>query len=338
GFVLPDGTILYYLDDHFDLVPTRWRPAFMPEGFSIGPVEVISLTVPEGLEEGSYLFASAITAEGEPDFLSISWVEFVVEEQQPPLITMVPVPAGAFLMGSSIWESGHNVDEGPQRTVNVSAFEMSETEITQYVWEDVMRWNGSYYSGDDLPVEEVTWFDCVSFCNELSREHGYAECYTISNIAYDGNHIVSAEVSCDFDPDGYRLPTEAEWEYACRAETNTRYYNGNIDAELSIVAWFQENSGDVTHPVGQKEPNSWGLYDMHGNVWEWCWDWYDSGYYAAQPDPDTDPTGSANGSERILRGGSKIDDAWICRSAYRNSSGPSYQWSNVGFRIVRSMR
>lgn len=130
----------------------------------------------------------------------------------------------------------------------------------------------------------------------------------------------------------YRLPTEAEWEYACRAGATTDYSFGNSDAELGDYGWYDENSGGKTHPVGKKKPNAWGLYDMHGNVWEWCQDWhgdYPSGSV-------TDPTGPVSGSRRVYRGGSWLNVAWFCRSADRDGDAPANRSHYLGFRVLRS--
>ncbi|MBN1593587.1 MAG: SUMF1/EgtB/PvdO family nonheme iron enzyme [Candidatus Coatesbacteria bacterium] len=251
-------------------------------------------------------------------------------------ITMVSIPAGSFLMGSPSSESGRESDEGPQRTVNISEIEMSQTEVTQKQWEDIMGWNDSYFSGDDRPVEEVTWYDCVYFCNQLSQADGLTNCYTITNIDWSGNHIDDAYVTCNFEADGYRLPTEAEWEYACRAGTTTRFNTGDADSDLSAAGWYSSNSSSRTHDVGEKHPNAWGLFDMHGNVWEWCWDWYSSGYYGSQPNPDSDPTGPSSGSLRVVRGGSWDLYARHCRSAYRRRDSPWLRSSYFGFRLCRS--
>jgi len=249
---------------------------------------------------------------------------------------MVSIPAGSFVMGSSTAESGSTADERPQRTVHISAFQMSQTEVTQKQFEDVMGWNHSDFSGENHPVEVVTWFDCVSFCNKLSQADGYAQCYTMTNVGYDGDHITSADVSCNFQANGYRLPTEAEWEYACRAGTTTRFYTGDSDSDLGRAGWYHDNSGLTTHPVGEKAPNAWGLYDMHGNVWEWCWDWYASGYYGTRPDPDSDPMGPSEGTMKVLRGGCSRLTPRNCRSASRGRDYPSYRADYHGFRVCRS--
>jgi formylglycine-generating enzyme len=177
---------------------------------------------------------------------------------------------------------------------------MARTEVTQEQYEAVMGSNPSNFKGPDLPVERVTWYEAVEYCNELSRQEGLDPCYSGSG----------ASMLCDFTANGYRLPTEAEWEYACRAGTETDFHTGNmthsgsspLDPALDRAGWYFGNSGSTTHPVGEKEPNAFGLYDMHGNVWEWCWDWYASDYYASSPAED--PRGPASGSDRVVRGGS----------------------------------
>ena len=251
-------------------------------------------------------------------------------------LDMVSIPAGSFLMGSPSDETGHDSGEGPQRTVNISAFKMSQTQVTQMQWEDIMGWNDSSFIGDERPVECVTWFDCLRFCNELSQVDGLTKYYTITDIEWDGNHIEDAYVKCDFDADGYRLPTEAEWEYACRAGTTTRFYTGDSDSDLGRAGWYSGNSSATTHPVGEKEPNAFGLFDMHGNVWEWCWDWYDDDYYGTRPDPDSDPTGPGSGSNRVLRGSSWCNDAGFCRSAARGRISAGSRSYYFGFRVCRS--
>ena len=218
------------------------------------------------------------------------------------------IPAGSFMMGSPSDESGRDSDEGPQHRVTISSFYMMTTEVTQGMWREVMGSNPSHFKGDNLPVESVSWNDVQEFLTKLNRR----------------------------DPGkGYRLPSESEWEYACRAGTTTKYHSGNGESDLGRVGWYRGNSDNRTHPVGQKSPNSWGLYDMHGNVWEWCEDWYHSSYNNAPID------GSAwispSGSGRVLRGGSWGYDAGACRSADRYGDGPSDRDSNLGFRLARSV-
>jgi formylglycine-generating enzyme required for sulfatase activity len=171
-------------------------------------------------------------------------------------------------------------------------------------------------------VEYVTWFDAIEYCNRLSVREGLRPAYTISG---SGDNRT---VTWTRDADGYRLPTEAEWEYACRAGITRPYSSGS---SVDSAGWYKDNSGETTHPVGQKKTNALGLYDMHGNVWEWCWDWY--GLYA--DGTQADPTGAASGSSRMARGGSWFDNAQMLRSATRFFCTPSHRLYNLGFRLVR---
>jgi formylglycine-generating enzyme required for sulfatase activity len=157
-----------------------------------------------------------------------------------------------------------------------------------------------------MPVEHVTWPDAAEFCRRASEKTG---------------RVV-------------RLPTEAEWEYACRAGTSTEWSHGSDSAGLGEHAWYKANSRGRTHAVGQKKPNAWGLYDMHGNVWEWVADWYDAGYYASSPRED--PPGPTNGTLRVVRGGTWSLDRFKCRSAFRNCDRPAYRRTNTGFRAAVS--
>lgn len=242
---------------------------------------------------------------------------------------MVLIPAGTFQMGNTGAYSDDS-DEKPVHTVTISrAFYMSKYEVTQKQYQAVMGNNPSNFKGENHPVEQVTWYDAVAFCNALSQQEGKTPCYTINGT----------NVTCNWDANGYRLPTEAEWEYACKAGTSTDFYSGSltnpnctpIDANLDNIAWYCGNANNTSHPVGQKQPNAFGLYDMSGNVWECCWDWYDSYSSTAV----TDPTGASAGSFRVIRGGSWSDYfAYFCRSASRSFSIPNFNDSYMGFRIV----
>ena len=220
------------------------------------------------------------------------------------------IPSGEFLMGSPESEEGHDDDESEHRVRITKSFELGVHEVTQEQYEQVMETNWSEFKGPQNPVENVSWEDAVEFCRKLSE--------------------LSAEKSAGYV---YRLPTEAEWEYACRAGTKTRYSFGDSDVELGENAWCSENSGATTHPVSLKKPNAWGLYDMHGNVFEWCQDWHADYPSAAVTD---DPTGPASGSYRVIRGGGWYSSADYCRSAIRVRDFPSERNDDVGFRVVRS--
>jgi formylglycine-generating enzyme required for sulfatase activity len=237
-------------------------------------------------------------------------------------LEMVAVPAGTFSMGSSTGED----DEGPVRQVSVDAFLMDRYEVTQKAFEEMMGRNPSKSKGPARPVEQASWLAAARYCNARSLREGLTPCYDPETLA------------CDFSADGYRLPTEAEWEYACRAGGEDAYSFGNGVADLGRHAWFRDNAGGETHPVGGKRPNGWGLYDMHGNVAEWCQDYYDEGYYAAGADDN--PSGPAEGDERVLRGGSWNHSADLCRSAARYSEAPGFAdvcfgYDAYGFRCVR---
>jgi formylglycine-generating enzyme required for sulfatase activity len=235
---------------------------------------------------------------------------------------MVLVEGGTFQMGSS---TGYG-NERPVHTVTVRSFYMGKTEVTQREWVKLMGSNPSNFKGDSLPVEQVNWYEAIEYCNKLSLKEGPTPAYRGS-----GNDIV-----CDFNATGYRLPTEAEWEYAAKGGNkgylSCEYAEGN---SVDSVAWHNGNSGNRTHPVGTKRPNSLGLYDMSGNVWEWCWDW--SGGYSggSQTDP-TGPSYNGMGTSRVLRGGGWNDAVAFVRSAPRFGSTPSERYSVLGFRVARS--
>ena len=216
------------------------------------------------------------------------------------------IPGGTFLMGAPESEEGSDDEERPQHKVTLKPFHMQTTPVTQSMWEEVMGENPSSFKGSDRPVEEVSWDDIQGFLKKLNSLHPGRT---------------------------YRLPSESEWEYACRAGTTTRFYSGDSDSDLDSVGWFEDNSDDETHPVGQKRPNSWGLYDMHGNVWEWCGDVWHGDYKGAPSDGSVWTKGGDQG-RRVLRGGSLVNYPKYCRSAYRNRSIASLSYINYGFRLV----
>jgi formylglycine-generating enzyme required for sulfatase activity len=237
---------------------------------------------------------------------------------------MVLVPAGEFLMGSEGGEGDD--DEKPAHKVRLSAFCMDRTEVTQKSYESLMGANPAKFKGPDRPVESLAWSAAAKYCNMRSRKEGLTPCYDPKTLA------------CDFAADGYRLPTEAEWEYACRAGSAGEYCYGNNPAALGEWAWSKENSQGATHPAGQKKPNAWGLCDMHGNVAEWCQDFYSPQAYGESPADD--PRGPASGENRVLRGGSWKSKAERCRCAARAGESPGladacFGYEAYGFRCVR---
>jgi formylglycine-generating enzyme required for sulfatase activity len=241
-------------------------------------------------------------------------------------VEMVLIPAGTFDMGS---QRGRE-EEKPAHKVTLDAFLMDRYEVKQSEYDKLGQIeafpNPSHFKGPDLPVEQVTWPQAARFCNARSRAEGLQPCYNEDTG------------ECNFQADGYRLPTEAEWEYACRAGTDTDYSFGSEARKLGDYGWFADNAAKKTHPCGQKKPNLWGLFDMHGNVAEWCQDVYDKSYYKVSP--ETNPHGPADGKEYVLRGGSWKSDADALRSSYRLGDNPGFSDAclardAIGFRCVR---
>jgi hypothetical protein len=225
------------------------------------------------------------------------------------------VAPGRFWMGSPIDEAGRSNDEGPQTEVTISrGFWLGAFTVTQEEWravaEDVssLQPEPSYFRGTRLPVEQISWADCQAWLQALNKleakrlPHGFR----------------------------YRLPTEAEWEFVCRAGTSSRFHFGNGDGQLGDYAWYGGNSRSKIHPVGEKQANAWGFHDMHGNVWEWCEDWYGGPLGGGSV---TDPTGPVLGTNRVLRGGSWGMTSFRCRSAYRVWNRPGYRDYTLGFRV-----
>ncbi|MFH1131399.1 MAG: formylglycine-generating enzyme family protein [Pseudomonadota bacterium] len=289
-------------------------------------------------------------------------------------LAWVTVLPGKFTMGSPSAEACRDSDEIQREVTLTRSFEISSTETTQGQFKYLMGFNTSYYSssgagdpcGDSCPVEHVSWHVAVAYCNALSTQKGLTQCY-----ANKGNNAFCNE-DADCDPDGvciknacvkydvtteyngttkdiyncpgYRLPTEAEWEYAYRAGTTTPYYNGENDptkcdtceekdTKLDAIAWYCGDCGEITYPVGQKQPNAWGLFDMAGSVYEWCHDW---GAVDLAPGSATDPWGPFTGTERALRGGSYREPAGVLRAAKRQFSPPTQHFYDRGFRVVKT--
>ncbi|MFF5144808.1 formylglycine-generating enzyme family protein [Streptomyces sp. NPDC013157] len=214
---------------------------------------------------------------------------------------MVAIPPGPVTLS----------DRRTQRSwsVEVSPYQLAAFPVTQALYAQVTGGRPSVAQGDRLPVESVSWWDAVRFCNALSRRDGFTPAYRLRS----GDEGIEWDATAD----GYRLPTEAEWEHACRAGTTGPRY-----AELDDIAWYRGNSHERIRDVGGKQPNAWGLHDMLGNVWDWCWDVYDAEVY---------------GTYRVLRGGGWFDEHWSCRASARRRSHPTFQVDDVGFRIARSL-
>ena len=237
-------------------------------------------------------------------------------------IDMVYVEGGTFQMGST---SGKD-NEKPVLSVTVSDFYIGKYEVTQGEYEAVMDWNPSKFkqSGKDAPVEQFSWYDAVEYCNKLSDKEDKQKCYSDS-----GN-----DIKCNFNANGYRLLTEAEWEFAAKGGNKGNGYKYAGSNTITEVTEYEGNNDESTKPVGGKQANELGVYDMSGNVWEWCWDWY--GDYSS--DSQDNPRGSLLGSNRMRRGGSWNISASSCRTAYRGSNSPGFCSYSFGFRIACSLK
>jgi formylglycine-generating enzyme required for sulfatase activity len=251
-------------------------------------------------------------------------------------MTLVCIEPGEFLMGTTKKQVDQLMrqfpgserelfdDEQPQCAVtNTQPLFLSACPVTQGQYQAVMESNPSHFKGEDeRPVESVSWFCAAEFCNKLSEREKLKPYYGIN-----GTEVTISGGS------GYRLPTEAEWEYACRAGTLTLYPFGDESGQLGEYAWYANNARDSTHPIGQKLPNSWGFYDMLGNVWEWCAERYDANYYGSSPLPDL--LGATSVEPRVLRGGCWGSEPRYCRSSTRLRCVPTFRFNDLGFRVAR---
>ena len=232
---------------------------------------------------------------------------------------LILIKGGTFTMGSPNNERQRNRDE-TQHTVTINSFYIDPYEVTQKDYREIMGNNPSYFSGDNLPVENITWFDAVNYCNKLSEKRGLTPVYSIEGNTVRWNRTAN----------GYRLLTEAEWEYAARGGNKSRGYKYSGSNNPDAVAWYDVNSGNKTHPVAQKQSNELGLYDMSGNVYEWCQDWY--GDYSSNS--QTNPIGASNGGFRVLRGGSYFMDRSGVRVSFRSRYMPDCGHFNDGVRLA----
>ena len=241
------------------------------------------------------------------------------------VVSILPEPPTYQLSDLVFIEEGHFEREGYK--ISISAFQCMRYQLTRKLYKEIMDNNPSFSEGsaDYRPVNNVSWFDAIKFCNVWSEKEGLTPCYRFGE---------EKAVIWDQTADGFRLLTEAEWEYACRAGTTTKWSHGDDEEELKDYAWYDEGFNAQSHRVGQKKPNPWDLYDMHGNVWEWCWDWYDD-----YPDQlQADPIGPLKGSDRVLRGGAFSVSAKDLSSANRSWSEPDSKGRNGGFRCARGLR
>jgi formylglycine-generating enzyme required for sulfatase activity len=230
--------------------------------------------------------------------------EIAIDLGNGATMQFVLIPPGSFAMGDAKGSS----DEQPVHKVTITRpFYLGKYQVAQKQWKAVMGSNPSTSQGPQNPVDSVTWDGCQAFLAKLNAKFRAA----------------GAKFS---------LPTEAQWEYACRAGSTGIFYYGNAEDRLGDYAWFSDHAGGRTHPVGEKKPNPWGLYDMYGNVWQWCADWYDADYY--RKSPASDPAGPSAGSERVMRGGSWYRGALNCRSADRYRGVPGCPDYGAGFRVV----
>ena len=275
--------------------------------------------------------------------------------------TMALIPAGSFAMGNVMSASGEgSTDELPVHGVNVSAFYMDKYEVSKALWDEVATWaatngydiNAASTSGKatNHPAYGVIWDDAVKWSNARSEKEGLTPCYTVSGAVMKTG---TSDPDCNFLASGYRLPTEAEWEKAARGgssgkrfpwgdtitHSQANYYSSasyayDVSPTRGYHPTYATGSTPYSSPVGSFAPNAYGLYDMAGNMFEWCWDWYDGSYYASSP--SSDPRGATSGSYRVLRGGSWFGFAYVTRAAYRGGSIPGYDDNELGFRCVRS--
>ena len=291
-------------DENFAVRNTAWRGVLHLTGQDFG---YLASTEPDQSRQAARKAqewweknkATFVMKAGPPDAIALDLGGGVKLE-------LVLIPAGKFMMGSPKEEKDRQDSEGPQHEVAISKpFYMAVYPVTQEQYEKVTGKNPSHFKGAQNPVENVNWDDAVGFCKHLSQKTGKT----------------------------VQLPTEAQWEYACRAGSTTRFCYGddNDDSKLGDYAWYTGNSGGTTHPVGQKKPNDWGLYDMHGNIWQWCSDLYDEKYYANSP--KTDPQGPATSSARVLRGGGWGASPALSRSATRGGWGWGGRDIYNGFRV-----
>ena len=259
-------------------------------------------------------------------------------DAMPP--EMVFVQGGTFEMGCTPEQTNCASDESPVHEVTLTDFYIGKYEVTQAQWAAIVPEyspNYNFGQGDTHPAYRISWYDAVTFCNRLSQQEGYTPVYYADpgfTQVYDALDDGSGTVYWDPTANGYRLPTEAEWEYAARGGAQSEGYQFSGSANINEVAWYAGNDNSQSEPAGTKAPNELGVYDMSGNVFECCWDWYSSGYYDYSP--GCTPLGPTGGSLRVQRGGSWNFSAPFCRVAYRIINSPGNRLGYYGFRLSRT--
>jgi len=313
----PDTAIINISNDHVvedDSLETDSRVAFAVQG-------EVSYKNESNLTGESIIPEQNVSNNEEKPKTELSEIEKMRIKQEISMKNFVHVQGGSFMMGcdrfiDADWEK-------PKHKVTLNSYYIGKYEVTQKEWHEVLDDSPFHFAGQDLPVEKITWRDAIVFCNKKSEREGLTPCYTIGYPA----------ISCNFEADGYRLPTEAEWEYAALGGIRSKDYKFSGGNDLFSVAWFDSNSNGKTHPVGQKQPNELGLFDMSGNVWEWCWDSYDKNYYKSCP--ATDPKGANSSDAKVRRGGSWDFPDDQARSRSRNYFDYSFSKADIGLRLVR---
>jgi formylglycine-generating enzyme len=257
---------------------------------------------------------------------------------------MVLVKGGTFTMGDTA--GGGKSDEKPTHQVTLSSFYLGKYEVTQKQWQEVMGNNPSFKKGDNFPVDQVSWYECVKFCNKLSQKENLTPCYTIDSTHVAPTNLntpfkiitfykTNRNVTVNWNANGYRLPTEAEWEYAAKGGKKSKGYKYSGSNDIGSVAWYDGDSTYTTIQGGQKKANELGLYDMSGNVLEWCWDWYDENYYSKSL--ASNPKGAADGATRVTRGGSHSDVPSDCTVSVRTNMYAVICTNHIGFRVCRAL-
>ncbi|MCB5265040.1 MAG: SUMF1/EgtB/PvdO family nonheme iron enzyme [Candidatus Cloacimonetes bacterium] len=319
-----------YLDEqeytigNYDIYPTAVTGDIGADISTGAGKEIIWIPNADGMEVGNYV------------------AKVIADEGQAPA-GFAYVPGGTFIMGDT--RGGGYSEELPTHSVTLNSFYLSKYLVTQAEYQDIVGSNPArnYGVGPNYPVYFVNWYSAITYCNLRSLNEGLTPVYTISgstnpaiwgDVPTDNNSTWNAAI-CDWTANGYRLPTEAEWEYAARGTINNPDYLYSGSEDLDTVGWYADNNSPRgTKPVGTKAPNMLGLYDMSGNLYEWCWDWWDANYYSDSPSDN--PTGPNSGSYRVLRGGFWEINANFCRVAFRITYDPVNKKNYIGFRVCRA--